>query len=75
MPTSSRTECLGRLLGSRKSKCGLVATDSESSRLFNEFLFKMGIDSAYIVLSLSVDRWIGLEGVMATVALTKKISS
>lgn len=47
-------------------------TATDKKQLFNEFMHQVGSGAIYRILSLSVDRWIGLEGVMAVVAYPDK---
>ncbi len=49
-----------------------VAAAAEKYQLFDEFMHQVGSGAIYRILSLSVDRWIGLEGVMAVVAYPNK---
>ncbi len=41
-------------------------------RIFDDFVYKLGSESLNSILGLAVDRWIGLEGVMAIVAYPEK---
>ena len=49
-----------------------VAAAADKSQLYDEFMHQVGSGAIYRILSLSVDRWIGLEGVMAVVAYPNK---
>ncbi|MEW5902968.1 MAG: hypothetical protein AB1722_01310 [Pseudomonadota bacterium] len=49
-----------------------VTAAAEKHQLFEEFMHQVGSGAIYRILSLSVDRWIGLEGVMAVVAYPNK---
>lgn len=49
-----------------------ITTATDKKQLYNEFMHQVGSGAIYRILSLSVDRWIGLEGVMAVVAYPHK---
>ena len=49
-----------------------VAHVSDTYLLVQEFIYQISSGAIHRILSLSVDRWIGLEGVMAVVAYPEK---